>query len=67
MEKLITVKMKQINNTDLLGISELRWTEFRHFQSENHKVYYSGHEKQGRLFPIWQARARSIIDYSAVN
>ena len=31
-------------NTDILGISELKWTEMDEFNSDDHYIYYSGQE-----------------------
>ena len=31
-------------NTDILGISELRWTRVGEFNSDNHYIYYRGQE-----------------------
>ena len=31
-------------NIDILGISELKWTEMGEFNSDNHYIYYSGQE-----------------------
>ena len=31
-------------NTDILGISELRWTRMGEFNSDNHYIYYRGQE-----------------------
>ena len=35
-------------NIDILEISELRWTEMGEFNSENHFIYYCGHESLRR-------------------
>jgi len=31
-------------NMDILGISELKWTEMGKFNSDNHYIYYCGQE-----------------------
>ena len=31
-------------NIDILGISELRWTGMDEFNSDDHYIYYCGHE-----------------------
>ena len=33
-------------NTDILGVSELKWTGMGEFNSENHYIYYCGQESQ---------------------
>ena len=35
-------------NIDILGISELRWTGMGEFNSDDHYIYYSGHESLRR-------------------
>ena len=32
-------------NIVVLGVSELKWTGMRHFQSDNYKVFYSGNDQ----------------------
>ena len=47
--KLEVVKQEMIRvNTDILGISELRWTEMGEFNSDDHYVYYCGQESLRR-------------------
>ena len=36
-------EMARVNN-DILGISELKWTEMDEFNSDDHYIYYSGQE-----------------------
>ena len=36
--------VKQEMNTNILGISELRWTGMREFNSDDHYIYYCGQE-----------------------
>ena len=31
-------------NTDILGIRELRWTGMGEFNTDDHYIYYCGHE-----------------------
>ena len=31
-------------NVDILGISELKWTRMGEFNSDDHYIYYHGHE-----------------------
>ena len=35
-------------NIDILGISELRWTGMGEFNSDDHYIYYCGHESLRR-------------------
>ena len=35
-------------NTDILGISELKWTGVGEFNSDQHYIYYCGQETLGR-------------------
>ena len=47
--KLEVVKQEMARvNTDILGISELKWTGMGKFNSENHCVYYCGQESLRR-------------------
>ena len=40
--------VKQEMNTNILGISELRWTGMREFNSDDHYIYYCGQESLRR-------------------
>ena len=43
--KLEVVKQEMARvNTDILGISELKWTGMGEFNSDDHYIYYSGQE-----------------------
>ena len=47
--KLEVVKQEMTRvNVDILGISELRWTGIGEFNSEDHYIYYCGHESLRR-------------------
>jgi len=35
-------------NTDILGISELKWTRMNEFNSDDHYIYYHWQESLGR-------------------
>ena len=35
-------------NVDILGISELKWTEMGEFNSDDHYIYYCGQESLRR-------------------
>ena len=44
-DKLDVVKKEMARmNTDILGISELRWTGMGEFNSDDHCIYYCGQE-----------------------
>ena len=43
--KLDVVKQEMVRvNIDVLGISELKWTEMGEFNSDDHYIYYCGQE-----------------------
>ena len=43
--KLEVVKQEMArSNTNILGISELKWMEMGEFNSEDHYIYYCGQE-----------------------
>ena len=42
--KLELVKHLERVNTDILGISELKWTGMGEFNSDDHYIYYCGQE-----------------------
>ena len=43
--KLGVVKQEMARvNTDILGISELKWTRMGEFNSDDHYIYYCGQE-----------------------
>ena len=47
--KLEVVKQEMARvNVDILGISELKWTEMGEFNSDDHYIYYSGQESLKR-------------------
>ena len=47
--KLEVVKQEMARvNTDILGISELKWTGTGEFNSDDHYIYYSGQESLRR-------------------
>ena len=45
--ELIKQEMARVN-TDILGISELRWTGTGEFNSDDHYIYYCGQESRRR-------------------
>ena len=47
--KLEVVKQEMARvNVDILGISELKWTEMGEFKSDDHYIYYCGQESLRR-------------------
>ena len=47
--KLEVVKQEMARvNTDILGISELKWTRMNEFNSDDHYIYYHGQESLRR-------------------
>ena len=47
--KLEVVKQEMARvSTDILGISELKWTGMGEFNSDDHHIYYCGHKSLGR-------------------
>ena len=47
--KLEVVKQEMARvNTDILGISELKWTAMGKFASDDHYIYYCGQESLRR-------------------
>ena len=47
--KLDVVKQEMIRiKTNILGISELKWTEMTDFISDDHYIYYCGQESHRR-------------------
>ena len=41
-------EMTRVNINNILGISELKWTEMGEFNSIDHYIYYCGQESLGR-------------------
>ena len=47
--KLEAIKQERARvNTDILGISELKWTEMGEYNSDDHYIYYCGQESLRR-------------------
>ena len=45
--KVVKQEMARVN-IDILGISELKWTEIGEFNSDDHCIYYCGQESLRR-------------------
>ena len=44
-------------NVDILGISELKWTEMGEFNSDDHYIYYCGQESLEEMeWPSWSTK-----------
>ena len=66
----IVKKESDRTKTDIMGISELRWTGKGHLQSEDKMLYYSGHEdsrKNGVAFSCNKRIAQSVTGYNVIN
>ena len=50
-------------NTDILGISKLKWTGMDEFNSDNHYIYYSGQEsiRRNGVAIIVNRRVRNAV------
>ena len=47
--KLDVVKAEMSRlNISMLGISDIKWTDMGHFTSDEHQIFYCGHETQRR-------------------
>ena len=46
--EVVKHKMARVN-IDILGISELKWTEIGEFNSDDHYIYYCGQESLRRI------------------
>ena len=58
--KLDTVKQEMARvNTDVLGISELRWMGLGKFNSDDHSIYYCGQESLKRNGVAFIVRQKS--------
>ena len=45
--EVVTQEMARVN-INILGISELKWTEMDEFKSDDHYIYYCGQESLRR-------------------
>ena len=62
--KLEVVKQEMTRvNTDILGISELKWTGMDEFNSDSHFIYYCGQESLGRNGVAIMSRKESEMQY----
>ena len=69
--KLDIVKKEMIRTgIDVLGVAELRWKGMGHFNSETHKVFYSGNEastRNGVAFLVAKKTADSVLGYNPIS
>ena len=62
--KLVVVKQEMANvNSDILGISKLKWTGMGEFNSDDHYIYYCGQESLRRngVANIVNKRVRNAV------
>ena len=50
-------------NVDTLGISKLKWTGMREFNSDDHYIYYCGQEPLGRNGVSTIVKKKSKVQY----
>ena len=62
--KLEVVKQEMARvNADILGISELKWTERGEFNSDDHYIYYCGQESLRRNGVVIMDKKESKMQY----
>ena len=57
-------------NVDILGISELKWTEIGEFNSDDHYIYYCGQEslrRNGGAIMISKRVRNAVLGYNLKN
>ena len=57
-------------NTDILGISELRWTGMVEFNSDDHYIYYCGQEslrRNGVAIIVKKRVQNAVLGYNLKN
>ncbi|XP_042856752.1 craniofacial development protein 2-like [Penaeus japonicus] len=60
----------EANNCDILGISELKWTDKGYFRSEDFTVYYSGHKSnrtRGVAIICNKMVANAVLGFNPLN
>ena len=66
--KLEVVKQKMTSvNFDILGISELKWTEMGEFNSDDHYIYYCGQEsfrRNGVVIKVNKTVQNAVVGYN---
>ena len=62
--KLNVVKQEVARvNTDILGISGLKWIRMEEFNSDDHYIYYCGQESLGRKEEALTVNQKSEMQY----
>ena len=67
--EVIKQKMERVN-TDILGISELKWTGMGEFNSDDHYVYYCGQEplrRNGVALVVNRRIQNAVLGYNLKN
>ena len=55
-------------NVDILGISELKWTEMGEFNSDDHYIYYCGQESSEEMeWPSWSIKEFEMQYLDAIS
>ena len=55
-------------NTDILGISEVKWTGMGEFNSDNHYIYYCGRNPLEEMeWPSWSTKESKMHYFNAVS
>ena len=69
--KLEVIKQQMARmNIDILGISELKWTEMGEFNSDDHYIYYSGQEslrRNGVAIMVNKRVQNAVLGYNLKN
>ena len=69
--KLDVVKAEMSRlNISILGISEIKWTGMGHFTSDEHQIFYCGHETQRRngvAIIVNKKWSKSVLGYNPKN
>ena len=67
--EVVKQKMERVN-TDILGISELKWTGMGEFNSDDHYVYYCGQEplrRNGVALVVNRRIQNIVLGYNPQN
>ena len=71
LHKLVVVKQEMARiNFDILGVSELKWTGIREFNSDNYLIYYCGqesHRRNGVALIINKRVGKAVLGYNLKN
>ena len=67
--EVVKQKMERVN-TDILGISELKWTGMGEFNSEDHYIYFCGQEflrRNGIALIVKKIVQNAVLGYNLEN